>query len=51
MKPSALLVFASKEGEIGFVKDNACENAEFRVVFTAMPESVVSDDDRTQTSG
>ncbi|KKX46405.1 hypothetical protein L950_0232200 [Sphingobacterium sp. IITKGP-BTPF85] len=43
--------FASKESEIGFVKDNACENAEFRVVFTAMPESVVSDDDRTQTSG
>ena len=39
------------EQEYGFVKDNACENAEFRVVFTAMPESVVSDDDLTQTSG
>lgn len=40
-----MLVFVLKESEIGFVKDNVCENVEFCVVFIVMLEFVVLDDD------
>ncbi|EFE7960320.1 hypothetical protein [Escherichia coli] len=34
--------------EYGFVKDNASDNAEFRIVYTAPPAPVVPDDGRAQ---